>query len=109
MLPLSVNPPVAVVPFTKQGDALVKFRFVMLRLFPLLCARVSEKLKTGDWLELELTSDAVQFPLMLPLSEFVPQPTDTTANASKIALKIVFTDHFTPSRRLVASERRRLA
>jgi hypothetical protein len=48
------------------------------------------KLNTGDPPELEFISAAVQFPLMLPLSEFVPHPASTIATPSTTIVPSVF-------------------
>jgi hypothetical protein len=93
IVPLTVKPPVAVAPPTKQGLEEVKFRFVMLRLLPLFWVSVRVKSKTGE-LEAELIRAAVQFPLML--LELEPQPAKLTAIASVQIVQIDFMRDSTP-------------
>ena len=80
MVPLSANPPVAVVPEPTHGVAVLNVRFVMLRLpFPM---SVSESVKERLVVPLaEFVSIAVQFPLMV--SEFPLEPHPVNANPIK--------------------------
>ena len=95
MLPLRVKPPVAVEPEVKQELVVVKFRFVMLTLLPLLWVSVTVKLKAGELLVLELMSAAVQFPLMV-LLELDPHPASTRAIPSKRIVQTCFIRPPTP-------------
>jgi len=98
MLPLRVKPPVAVEPEVKQELVVVKFRFVMLTLLPLLWVSVTTKLKAGELLVLELMSAAVQFPLMV-LLELDPHPASTRAIPSKRIVQTCFIIPPTPFER----------
>lgn len=88
--PLKVNPPVAVDPDAKHGEEVEKLRLVMFTPLPLLWVKVAVKLKTGDPPEPELSSAAVQFPLILPLFELVPHPTSIIAIPSTTIVPSVF-------------------
>jgi hypothetical protein len=73
-----VKPPVAVAPPEKHGLDVVKFRFVIFRLPPLVSLMLRLKLKTGLLL-LELINAAVQFPLMELSCELEPQAASSRA------------------------------
>jgi hypothetical protein len=66
-----LNDPVSVDPEAKQLEEVVKVRLLPLTTDPVLCSDVV-KANAGD--PSGLVSDAVQFPLMLFLSELDPHP-----------------------------------
>ena len=80
MVPVRVNPPVAVVLEPKHGVAVLKVKLVTLR--PPFPMSVSETVKERLVVPLaEFVSAAVQFPVMM--SEFPPEPHPLSANPIK--------------------------
>ena len=68
--PLGAKDPVSVSPETKQGDEVVKVKFVTVTLVPLPCIKVVDREKAGE-LSL-LVKVACQLPLIFLGDEFPP-------------------------------------
>jgi hypothetical protein len=83
-LPLSVNPPLAVVlPWVKQGEAVVKSRLVTDTAMPLLWLSVIVNANEGE--PLVPSRVAVQLPLTLLVELDLPLPQPPASKASAIA------------------------